>query len=239
MGCTLVFGDQDCNWQTHPARWTYAFGIDYCYQFFRCCDSITSTSPELIFKCSMYFGPAHVHRFAMFWRCGPSCCWLRPTHGICTGRVANLLWSVILRSPGPEATLCWCHCWRGFQHAAMCWTAWTNARRLASQFRFWNCKRTARNAKCGWYLDFSKLSWHQEEDRLYSVFISPVLFRRSCNKWFGFRIRPPCSLRWVHVSGKGEGQKTPKTNKETVETIGIKWWQSIIVQSGLDCRAAQ
>jgi hypothetical protein len=41
-----------------------------------------------------------------------------------------------LRSPGPEATLCWCHCWRGFQHAAMCWTAWTNARRLASQFRF-------------------------------------------------------------------------------------------------------
>ena len=125
-------------------------------------DSITSTSPELIFKCSMYFGPAHVHRFAMFWRCGPSCCWLRSTHGIFTGRVANLLWSVILRSPGPEATLCWCHCWRGFQHAAMCWTAWTIARRLASQFRFWNCKRTARNAKCGWYLDFSKLSWHQE-----------------------------------------------------------------------------
>ena len=163
-GMHSCFGDQTAI-ATHPASGTYAFGIDYCYQFFRCCDSININVTGLISNVQCIRTGSCPSICNVLAVC-PSCCWLRPHMGY-SQDVLQTFYDQLFTFSGAEATLCWCHCWRGFQHAAMCWTAWTNARRLASQFRFWNGKRTARNAKCGWYLDFSKLSWHQEPYQQY------------------------------------------------------------------------
>ena len=116
MGCGLVFGGQDCNWQTHPARWTYAFGIDYCYQFFRCCDSITPTSPELIFKCSMYSGPAHVHRFAIVLAVWSVLQLASAPHmGYSQDELQTFYDQLFYGLRGLKQHCVGGHCWRGFQ----------------------------------------------------------------------------------------------------------------------------